>query len=189
MPTASRPRQAPSPLLLLDLVSPLPRAVVIGIEWDLTDPDQVTSVEVVVKIATLQYQFAFKGAQKELSLCLPQGLSLPIPASLEVTISVEGTAGTPETLSIAKAYAALPDPESARSVYTENQNELRRTRTLYESLVIAVTVGFAALFAQTKALADVALIGREILSCGLVLLMVIVVFLVKEMAARYYSIE
>jgi len=191
VPVASHAHQVFSQTGVPNLDSPLARAAIVRIAWDLTEPQLVTSLAVALRIAGLDYSFSFDKAHTELGFCLPEGLTLAaVPTNLEVKITVNGDTAHEFSgiLPIEKPSAPVPDPESARSVYTENQTELRRTRTLYESLVITVTVGFAILIAQAHALTTVPPVGRGFLAIGILLLTVIVVFLVKEMAARYYGV-
>jgi len=70
------------------------------------------------------------------------------------------------------------------TVYSELNQELRRMRTLYETFLIVVTGGFAALVSQAdKILGSPAY--RHWMGWGILLLAVIVAFLVWQIATRY----
>ncbi|HLI62088.1 MAG TPA: hypothetical protein VKV05_01725 [Terriglobales bacterium] len=84
----------------------------------------------------------------------------------------------------------LPERESLSSLYSENQQELRRMRTLYESLVIFETAAFAIFYSKGRPeLAGLSFQLKFALAASIVLLDVIVIFLIHELASRYYRIS
>jgi len=80
--------------------------------------------------------------------------------------------------------------ESVNQVYSEFQQELRRTRTVYETMVVAESGGFAILLSQLDtALARATIYIRTALSAGIGLLAIMLVFLIGALASRYYRLN
>jgi len=90
----------------------------------------------------------------------------------------------PVTFSVGTRQA---DPEMLRTVYSENQSELRRTRTLYESFLVAETVGFAVLADKAHDVTNAT--PRMVFGFSLALfaLTIILSFLICELAKRYHG--
>jgi hypothetical protein len=81
-----------------------------------------------------------------------------------------------------------PTAGDYHAVYTEFHQELRRTRTVYETLVVAETGGFAILLSQLDPVVTGARLSARIaLVIPIFVLMIILLFLIRALAMRYWT--
>ncbi len=78
----------------------------------------------------------------------------------------------------------LHTPQGMTAVYGEYNQELRRIRTLYESLIFVITAGFATLVSNADRIVG-SQSARRIMGIGMLLLALIIDYLVWHVAIRY----
>jgi hypothetical protein len=79
--------------------------------------------------------------------------------------------------------ALVPEREAISTVYGELNTELRRTRTLYESFLVAVTAALATLYSKRDVIAGAT--HRGFILIGLGALTIIVVYMLWAVSRRY----
>jgi len=189
-------RQIREPLALPALTSPLGGDQPISLEWSITPPADGSNLRIhrqEIKVSlgpNHSLSFHLTPEDRKSSFRLPQGLEFQqITAELSVWMRGENN---PVTVDCAIHFPSspLPERESLSSLYSENQQELRRMRTLYESLVIFETAAFAIFYSKGRPeLAGLSFQLKFALAASIVLLDVIVIFLIHELASRYYRIS
>lgn len=178
------------------LTSPLECDEPIILEWSVTLPAanpnlRIREQELKISLGpNHNLAFHLSSDDRKLTFRLPEGLIFQqITAELSVWVHGENNPVT-ASLDIHFPSSPLPERESLTSLYSENQQELRRMRTLYESLVIFETTAFAIFYSKGRPeLAGLSFQLKFALAASIVLLNVIVIVLIHELATRYYRIS
>lgn len=121
-------------------------------------------------------------------------LTLPLNAVVEVNLAARAAAaGVPAAAAVAGLRSAavpigspsvsVPEREAISTVYGELNQELRRTRTLYESFLVAVTAALATLYSKKDVVAGAS--HRGFMLIGLGALTIIVVYMLWAVSRRY----
>jgi hypothetical protein len=127
------------------------------------------------------------------SFRLSRGTKVGLPLKAEVTVKLSPGRRRPDKYPggdfpsrecpIHNSSGEIPSRETMSAVYGELNQELRRMRTLYETFLVVVTGGFAALVGNADAIAGAP--NRRWMGVGLAVLAVVVIFLLWQVAVRY----
>src|SRR3974390_391897 len=111
---------------------------------------------------------------------LTKGTKLWVPLTAELVIAP--VPATAVSLVVPNASAVVPEREAISTVYGEQNQELRRMRTLYESYLVVVTGSFATLVSKADAIVGAP--HRKWMALVLALLTAIVIYLMWQVAKR-----
>ena len=107
-------------------------------------------------------------------------------AHVRVNLAAAGTQGAvsqdSNQLQVIAGSASDADSDASKTVYSEFQQELRRTRTLYETFLVVVTGALATVFSKRS---DIAGAYRPSIAYGLAFLALIVIYMIWQIAERY----
>lgn len=177
----------------LPIASPLADDIVIAVQWCVQDEharpvaSQTCALTYAVG-ATLTVNVP--ASEKRYTFHLAKGTQVA-QMSLQVTVNLAAIAGNPaavaETLSsaaiqIRSASKSEADSDASKTVYSEMNQELRRTRTLYETFLVVVTGALATVFSQRSSIAGA---YRPSIAYGLGFLALIVIYMIWQIAQRY----
>jgi len=172
------------------LVSPLQQEVCLHLHWEVINiPSAATVIEQICEIDlgnNHSLTFHLAPHAREATFRLPANTQFTgISVTIHCTVDRDDAFSS---LPIQRPSAVLPEPETLKTFYVEYNTELRRTRTLYETFVIAVTAGFAILVSQAGRV-----ISTHLHPCliwiGVCLLIVIIGFLVWVVSTRYHQLS
>lgn len=177
----------------------LTKDVVITIGWVVDDAPNPRSVEQQECTLTLAAGGAVTArvepSKRSYSFRLAQGTRLTLPATATVAINLPARAATATVpaapaalaqsaaINIGSPSTVVPEREAISTVYGELNTELRRTRTLYESFLVAVTAALAALYSKKELVMGAS--HRGVMLVGLGALACIVVYMMWAVSRRY----
>lgn len=175
------------------LASPLPEDVAVIVQWSVQDEhgrpihDQTCSLT-VANGSTLTAEVPV--ADRKCVFRLGKGTHVTLPLSAEVIVNLgarDAHAAGPlsGTLQTRLRSTSEPDSDASKTVYSEFQQELRRTRTLYETFLVVVTGALATVFSKRS---DIAGAHGLSITVGLVSLALIVIYMIWQVAERYRKI-
>lgn len=172
------------------LVSPLTEDIAIILQWSVQDEhgrpihDQTCSLT-VANGTTLTAEVPV--ADRKCAFRLSKGTNIAAALTAQVTVNLgarDTHAAAPLTSQIEIQFksASEPDSDASKTVYSEFQQELRRTRTLYETFLVVVTGALATVFSKRS---DIAGAYRPSIAYGLGFLALIVIYMIWQIAERY----
>jgi hypothetical protein len=193
--TASQLRTSANPLAEV-----LAQDVIITLGWVVDDAPNTRAIEQQECILELgggdRITARVDPDQRSCSFRLAKGtrLTLPVNAVVEVNLAARAaTAAVPAAPAVAGVRSAavpigspsvsVPEREAISTVYGELNQELRRTRTLYESFLVVVTAGLATLYSKRDVIVGAS--HRRPMFVGLVTLAIIVTYMLWNVSRRY----
>ncbi len=194
--TASQLRITATSLNTILTDAALARAVSITVSWIVDDAPHQRSVEqqectlnlgggnsLTARVAPDNRSYSFRLAQGT-------RLTTPLTATVAVNLAERTTAPAAPALVVTSAAinvdfpsAVVPEREAISIVYGELNTELRRTRTLYESFLVAVTAALATLYSKKELVEGAS--HRGLMLFGLGALAFIVVYMMWAVSRRY----
>ena len=177
----------------------LAKDAVITLGWVVNDAPELRSIEQQECTLNLSAHDRVTArvdpGQRSYSFRLAQGTRLTLPLTTTVVVNLAARAATATVaaapaavvrsaaVNIGSPSAVVPEREAISTVYGELNTELRRTRTLYESFLVAVTAGLATLYSKKDVIAGAS--HRGFMLIGLVALAIIVVYMLWAVSRRY----
>lgn len=173
-----------------ELADPLPEDVAIIVQWTMQDEhnrpihSQTCSLTfsagapLVVDVPIAERTCAFR---------LGKGTHITLPLTAQVTVNLaarDAHAAGPLTGTLETRLRSTnqADSDASKTVYSELNQELRRTRTLYETFLIVVTGALATVFSKRS---DIAGSYHASIGYGLGFLALIVIYMIWQIAERY----
>lgn len=176
------------------LVSPLAEDAAITMQWSVHDEHTRPMLRqtctltlaagriLTANVPTTDRKYTFR---------LTKGMQVTLPIGAQITVNLDAQGPNPapqaETLNsnqleIRSRSKNDVDGEAAKTVYGELNQELRRTRTLYETFLVVVTGALATVFSKRS---DIAGAYRPSFAYGLGFLALIVIYMIWQIAQRY----
>ena len=130
-------------------------------------------------------------AERKYTFRLAKGMQvgLPMTAQVSINLAAKGAAPAPQAITVASNQIEIrskskgdADDDAAKTVYGEMNQELRRTRTLYETFLVVVTGALATVFSQRSAIAGA---YKPEIGYGLGFLALVVAYMIWQIAKRY----
>ena len=195
--TVTQLRTSATPLNAILTDAALTKPVSVTLNWVVDDAPSQRSVEQQVCTLTLgggnSIAARVSPEKRSYSFRLPQGtrLTSPLTATVEVNLA-ERTAApaaprldglSSAALNIGSPSVVIPEREALSTVYGELNTELRRTRTLYESFLVAVTAALATLYSKKELVIGAS--HRGLMLVGLGALATIVLYMMWAVSRRY----
>ena len=191
MPAVTASQVRPSTTLLN---SPLTRDAIITLQWLVEDGhERVERQRSIVELAAGYALASEVDPDKRIySFRLGKGTTLALPLTAEVRMDLAARTLAPahpamvvhsNPVQIQFPSVLVPEREAITTVYTELNQELRRTRTLYESFLVVVTGGLATLYSKRDAIVGAS--HREWMGGALIALVGIVIYMLWQVARRY----
>ena len=193
MPTATVSQILSDPTAPLD--SPLTRDAIITVRWSVQDVPNGQSVGTQECTLLLEADHGITAqvdsASRTYSFRLSKGTllpALPLHARVRANFTAQAPAVaipavTSANANVEFASRLVPEREAISTVYGELNTELRRTRTLYESFLVAVTAALATLYSKRDVIAGAT--HRGFMLIGLAALTIIVVYMLWAVSRRY----
>jgi hypothetical protein len=193
VPTVTVSQIQSDPMAPLD--SPLSRDAIITLRWSVEDVPNGQSVGTQECTLLLEADHGITAqvdsASRNYSFRLSKGTllsTLPLRARVRVNLTAQAAGAAIPPLTSANAnieFASMltPEREAMTAVYSELNQELRRTRTLYESFLVVVTGGIATLYAKADAIVGAS--HRDWMGFGVMFLALIVIYMLWHIAERY----
>lgn len=175
------------------LASPLPEDIAIILQWSVQDEhgrpihDQSCSLTVAAG-TTLTADVPVADRKCVFRLGKGTHIAANLTAQITVNLGARGahTAGplTSQVGIVARSISEA-DSDASKTVYGELNQELRRSRTLYETFLVVVTGAMATVFSKRS---DIAGAHGLSITVGLVSLALIVIYMIWQVAERYRKI-
>lgn len=176
-----------------ELASPLQDDTAIVLQWSVQDehsrPVQSQSCSLTFS-AGAPLVVEVPASDRRCSFRLGKGTRVTLPLRAEVTVNLGARnphAAAPLSGTVETRVKSTNDPDSdaSKTVYGELNQELRRSRTLYETFLVVVTGALATVFSKRS---DIAGAHRPSIIVGLVALALIVIYMIWQVAERYRKI-
>lgn len=174
-----------------ELVNPLQDDIAVILQWSVQDEhsrpihSQTCSLTIADgNILTLDVPVG----ERKCAFRLTKGSQIRLPLTAQVTVNLGArdthaaaalNANQIETRSKSTSEA---DADASKTVYGELNQELRRTRTLYETFLVVVTGALATVFSKRS---DIAGTYHSSIGYGLGFLALIVIYMIWQIAERY----
>lgn len=161
----------------------------ITLQWSVTDEHSraISSQTCTLTIAGQALTATVGANERKYSFRISKGMQAAnITAQVRVNFAAAGAQGAvsqdSNQLQISAGSASDPDEDASKTVYGEMNQELRRTRTLYETFLVVVTGALATVFSQRSSIAGA---FRPSIACGLGFLAAVVIYMIWQIAKRY----
>lgn len=175
------------------LASPLPEDVAVILHWSVQDEhgrpihDQSCSVTVAAG-TTLTADVPV--AERKCVFRLGKGAHIAANLTAEITVNLgargaHGAGALTARIEISSESINEADADASKTVYGELNQELRRSRTLYETFLVVVTGAMATVFSKRS---DIAGAHGLSITIGLLSLALIVIYMIWQVAERYRKI-